>query len=150
MMRKLRPTRGRNLDGYCTKTGTLRCERASNFHGGRRQPARHEAGGGRLDGDPDDRPLHLCLDKGYDDPAVHELVADRGYTAHIARRGTERPKTQVPGYRARCWVVERTHAWLNRFRHLRSRWEKKQANYLALLHQACAWITFRAAGVFGY
>lgn len=105
MMRKLRPTRGRNLDGYCTKTGTLRCERASNFHGGRRQPARHEAGGGRLDGDPDDWPLHLCLDKGYDDPAVHELVADWGYTAHIARRGTERPKTQVPGYRARCWVV---------------------------------------------
>ena len=25
------------------------------------------------------------------------------------------------------------------------RWEKKKANYLALLHLACAWMTFRAA-----
>jgi len=27
--------------------------------------------------------------------------------------------------------------------------EKKAENYLAMLHFACAWITFRAAGVFG-
>ncbi len=102
--------------------------------------------------DPTDAeaPQHLCLDKGYDYPEVHDLVAAWGYTAHIARRGTDpQARARVPGYRARRWVVERTHAWLNRFRRLLIRWEKKHANYLALLHLACAWMTFRAAEVFG-
>ncbi|GAH33349.1 unnamed protein product, partial [marine sediment metagenome] len=45
--------------------------------------------------------------------------------------------------------VERTHSWMNRFRRILIRWEKKVENYLAMLHFACAWITFRAAGVFG-
>ncbi len=97
-----------------------------------------------------DEPQHLCLDKGYDYPTVWDLVAEWGYTAHIRSRGEEKAaQTHVPGYRARRWVVERTHSWLNRFRRLLIRWEKKQANYLALLHLAFAWITFRAAGVFG-
>jgi putative transposase len=38
---------------------------------------------------------------------------------------------------------------MNRFRRLLIRWEKKVANYEAMLHLACAWITLRAAGVFG-
>jgi len=46
-------------------------------------------------------------------------------------------------------VVERTHSWLNRFRRLLIRWEKKIENYLAMLHFACAWISFRATGLFG-
>ena len=92
----------------------------------------------------------MCLDKGCDYPEVHELVAAWGYTAHIARRGVEqKTRPRIPGYRARRWVVERTHAWLNRFRRLLIRWEKKLANYLGMLHLACAWMTFRAAGVFG-
>ena len=53
------------------------------------------------------------------------------------------------GYRARRWVVERAHSWMNRFRRILIRWEKKAANYLALLHFACAWITFRAADLLG-
>ena len=35
---------------------------------------------------------------------------------------------------------------MNRFRRLLVRWEKKLANYLALVQFACAWITYRAAG----
>ncbi len=98
----------------------------------------------------DDHPQHLCLDKGYDFDEVRELVARYGYTAHIRTRGEERLEKQViPGYRARRWVVERTHSWLNRFRRLLIRWEKKVDNYLAMFHLACAWITFRASGVFG-
>ncbi|MHB1415821.1 MAG: IS5/IS1182 family transposase, partial [Chloroflexota bacterium] len=38
---------------------------------------------------------------------------------------------------------------MNRFRRLLIRWEKDIDNYLAMLHLACAWITFRSAGVFG-
>ena len=93
---------------------------------------------------------HLCLDKGYDYPDVRELVEAYGYTAHIPARG-ENPKhrKQLPGYRSRRWVVERTHSWMNRFRRLLIRWEKKVANYKAFLHLACAWITYRAAGVLG-
>ena len=95
-------------------------------------------------------PQHLSLDKGYDYAAVRETVAAFGYTAHIRTRGEEATATQtVPGYRARRWIVERTHSWMNRFRRLLIRWEKHAANYLAFVHLACAWIAFRAAGVIG-
>lgn len=93
---------------------------------------------------------NLCLDKGYDYPEVHEIVARYHYTGHIRSRGEERNmKKRVPGYRARRWVVERTHSWMNRFRRLLIRWEKKVANYEAMLHLACAYITFRAILVLG-
>jgi len=93
---------------------------------------------------------NLCADKGYDYPDVRQLLHDWGYTAHIKSRGEEECEgKEIPGYRARRWVVERTQSWLNRFRRLLIRWEKKVENYLALLHFACAWITFRAAGILG-
>lgn len=93
---------------------------------------------------------HLCADKAYDSDEVRRLVKHWGYTAHIKARGDEEhERKQVPGYRARRWVVERTHSWFNRFRRLLIRWEKKVPNYLAFLHVACAWFTLRAAEVFG-
>ena len=95
-------------------------------------------------------PQNMCLDKGYDYPEVRKLVAAWGYTGHIKSRGEERAeKRSIPGYRAGRWIVERTHSWLNRFRRLLIRWEKKVENYVAMLHFACAWITFRASGVVG-
>ncbi len=96
-------------------------------------------------------PQHLCLYKGYDYPVVRELASALGYVLHLRTRGKEiKEKTAVPGYRARRWVVERTHSWMNRFRRLLVRWEKKQENYTAMLHFACAWISFRSAEVFGH
>ena len=93
---------------------------------------------------------NMCMDKGYDYPDVRELVDKWGYTAHIVARGVERAaQARVPGYRARRWVVERTHSWFNRFRRLLIRGEKKVANYTAMLHLACAYITLRATGVMG-
>jgi len=95
-------------------------------------------------------PQGLCLDRGYDYPQVRELVEAWGYTAHIRSRGEEQTaRKELPGYRARRWVVERTHSWMNRFRRLLIRWEKDSDNYLALLHLACAWITYKRTGVFG-
>ena len=97
-----------------------------------------------------EKPQNLSLDKGYDYPEIRELVDAWGYTAHIRSRGEEKAaKRDIPGYRARRWVAERTHSWLNRFRRLLIRWEKKVENYIAMLHFACAWITFRAAEVVG-
>ena len=64
-------------------------------------------------------PQGLCLDRGYDYQAVRQLVAERGYTAHIRSRGEEITlKLRTPGWRARRWVVEARHSWLNRHRAL--------------------------------
>jgi putative transposase len=95
-------------------------------------------------------PQNMCLDKGYDFPEIDELIEEWGYTGHIARRGVDQSKRKkIPGYRARRWVVERTHSWLNRFRRLLIRWEETKRNYVAMIHFACAWITWRATGLLG-
>ena len=96
------------------------------------------------------RPQGLCLDKGYDYAAVREIVQEFGFTAHIRARGEEaQALNRHAGFKARRWVVERTHSWMNRFRRVLIRWDKKVENYLAFLHFACALIAFRAAGLFG-
>jgi putative transposase len=92
----------------------------------------------------------LCLDKGYDYDDIRELVAEFAFTAHVRTRGEEaRALREEAGERARRWVVERTDSWMNRFRRILIRWEKKAENYLALLHFACAWITYRACDLLG-
>lgn len=93
---------------------------------------------------------HLCLDKGYDYDEVRTIVAEFGFTAHIRSRSEEAQAiAQEAGKKARRWVVERTHSWMNRFRRILVRWEKKPENYIAFLHFACALIAYRASGLFG-
>jgi len=96
------------------------------------------------------RPQGMCLDKAYDSGQVRSLVKEFAYTAHICSRGEEAQaiKHQV-GFKARRWVAERTHSWMNRFRRILIRWEKKPQNYFALVHFVCAIITFRCSGLFG-
>lgn len=95
-------------------------------------------------------PQGMCLDKGYDFEEVRALLCEFGFTAHIRARGEEAQAIkQEAGYKARRWVVERTHSWLNRFRALLVRWQKKAQSYLALLHLACAYITFKQTGLLG-
>jgi len=97
-----------------------------------------------------EQPQGMCLDKGYDYQEVRDTLREFGFTAHIRSRGEEAQAIRAEaGKRARRWVVERSHSWLNRFRRLLIRWEKKAENYIALLHFACALIAFRAAGIFG-
>ena len=97
-----------------------------------------------------DDPQHFCADKGYDFDDIRCLLGALGYVDHIKSRGDEVDALRhIPGYRARRWVVERTHSWLNRFRRLLVRWEKKAKNFEALLHLAFAFICFCAAEVFG-
>ena len=93
-----------------------------------------------------EEPQGLCLDRGYDYAAVRELVAERGYTAHIRTRGEEITlKLRTPGWRARRWIVEARHSWLNRNRGLLIRWSKKDQNHLALLQLASGLIAFKKA-----
>lgn len=83
----------------------------------------------------------LCLDAAYDSDEVRVIAQEFGYTTHIRCRGEEKKACEA-GKKARRWVVERTHSWLNRYRRLLIRWEKKARYYLALLHFACALITW--------
>lgn len=83
----------------------------------------------------------LCMDAGYDYDQVREIAAAFGFTTHIRPRGEE-ATAKAAGKKARRWVVERTHSWINRYRRLLVRWEKKAHNYLAMLHFACAIITW--------
>jgi len=92
----------------------------------------------------------MCLDKGYDYDQVRAILIEFGFTAHIRGRGEEAKEiAREAGKRARRWVVERSHSWMNRFRRILVRWEKKAENYLAFVHFACGLIAFRAAGLFG-
>jgi putative transposase len=96
------------------------------------------------------QPQGMCMDKGYDYEEVRESVREFGFTAHIRSRGEEtQALKREAGFKARRWVVERTHSWMNRFRRVLIRWDKSAANYLAFLHFACALIAFRAAGLLG-
>jgi transposase len=93
---------------------------------------------------------NICLDKGYDFDDIREMLDQFGFTAHVRGRGEEaKALKREAGHRARRWVVERTHSWMNRFRRILIRWEKKPENYCALLHFVCAIITFRATGLSG-
>lgn len=93
---------------------------------------------------------NVCLDKGYDFSEVRELLREFGFTAHIRSRGEEaKAIAKSAKHKARRWVVERTHSWLNRFRRILIRWEKHAENYIAMLHLACGIITWRATGLLG-
>lgn len=93
-------------------------------------------------------PQNICLDKGYDYDEAREVLAWFRFTPHIRCRGEE-VKTLRRGQRARRWVVERTHSWMNRFRRILVRWEKRADTYMAMLHLACGIITWRATGLLG-
>ncbi len=89
--------------------------------------------------------IGLCLDKGYDYAFVRTLVAERGLEAHIRSRGQEKAEKQRnPEARARRWVVERTHAWLNAFRGIKIRWVRDDVSYDAFLFTAMAAICLNA------
>ena len=90
----------------------------------------------------EEAPQNLCLDAGY--TGHQDEVDARGYIARIRPRGEEKKERERnPHFRARRWVVEALHSFLNRFRKLLVRFEKKAVNYLALIHFACAVIVWR-------
>ena len=96
------------------------------------------------------RKQHLCLDAGYVGDEIRGLAAEFGFTLHVRPRGEEAQDLKKSlRKKARRWVVERTHSWLNRFRGILIRWEKKAASYLAMLHLALGIITWRATGLLG-
>jgi len=93
-------------------------------------------------------PQHLCLDKGYTGEPALEVVVLRGFIPHIRSRGEEKnERVKHPDYKARRWVVEVSHSWMNRFRKLLVRFEKLKTTHLGLLMFACSFIAFRKADI---
>ncbi len=87
-------------------------------------------------GRPRKRPGKLHADKGYDSSRCREALRKRGIKSRIARRGVESSE------RLGChrWVVERTLSWLNRFRRLKVRYERRADVHQAFLELGCALI----------
>ena len=95
-------------------------------------------GSGRR-GRPRQRPDKLHADKGYDYRRCRRECRTRGIQPRIARRSVE--KSQRLGRHR--WVVERTHAWLNRMRRLAVRHERRADIYQAFTTLGCALVCLR-------
>ena len=85
------------------------------------------------------RPGKLHTDKGYDYKRCRASLRRRGIKSRIARKGIER-SDRLGRHR---WVVERTLAWLNRFRRLTVRYERRADIHQAFLLLACSLICLR-------
>jgi IS5 family transposase len=94
---------------------------------------------GKRRGRPRQRPTKLHADKGYDYPRCRQALRSRGIIPRIARRGIE-SSDRLGRHR---WVVERTLSWLNRFRRLKVRYERRADIHQAFLSLGCALICWR-------
>jgi transposase len=90
-------------------------------------------------GRPRCRPDCVLGDRGYDAEAIREGLRERGIVPLLAMRNTEHGS----GLGRWRWVVERSFAWLNQFRRLRVRYEKRADIHEALLALGCALICWK-------
>ena len=98
----------------------------------------------------EEQPQGMCLDNGYNYREPKEIVAAFGFTVHVPKNKKEAQALKRRARaKARRWVVERTHSWLNRYRGILIRWSKKAENYIALLHMAFAFLIYRRMGLSG-
>lgn len=152
------PCGGEETEPDPTSRGKLGCKRhlvvdrnglplaviisAANVHDSRRLEAAIDAvpgvRGGR-GGQPRKRPYKLHADKGFDFGRCRQALYVRAIVPRIARRGVE-SRERLGTVR---WVVERTLSWLNRFKHLKLRYERRADAHQALLSLACALICLR-------
>jgi transposase len=89
-------------------------------------------------GRPRLRPDCVLGDRGYDAVALRRGLRTGHIVPLLAMRRTEH------GSRLGRWVVERTFAWLNQFRRLRVRYDKRADLHEAFLSLGCALICWRS------
>jgi len=85
-------------------------------------------------GPPRRRPRAVQGDRGYDSNRHRAALIDRGITPMLARRFT----AHGSGLGKTRWVVERTLAWLHRYRRLAVRYERLDYVHEAFLVIGCA------------
>ena len=86
------------------------------------------------------RPEKGHADKAYDIPRCRQALTRRHIRVRIARKGIDSSE-RLGRHR---WIVERTLAWLNRFRRLTVRYERRADIHQAFLTLGCALICFNA------
>jgi transposase len=86
------------------------------------------------------RPDKGHADKAYDIPRCRQALTRRHIKVRIARKGIDSSE-RLGRHR---WVVERTLAWLNRFRRLTIRYERRADIHDAFLTLGCSLICFNA------
>ena len=91
--------------------------------------------GGRP-GRPRKRPEKLHADKAYDDKKCKEALRKRSIKSRIARKGKE-SSDKLGRHR---WIVERTLAWLSKYRRLTIHYERRDDIHEAFLHLGCSLI----------
>jgi transposase len=84
------------------------------------------------------RPVKLHADKAYDLPRCRRVLHRRRIQVRIARKGID-SSARLGRHR---WVVERTLAWLHRYRRLTIRYERRVDIHQAFLTLGCALICF--------
>ncbi len=84
------------------------------------------------------RPDKLHADKAYDHRRCRQACRRCGIALCIARRGVE--TSQKLGRHR--WVIERTFAWINRYRRFVTRYERRGDIHHAFTALACALICF--------
>jgi transposase len=92
-----------------------------------------------LRGRPRCRPDRILGDRAYDAEKIRRALRARHISPLLARRNTENGS----GLGRWRWVIERTFAWLNQFRRLRLRYEKRADMHKAFLSLACALICWK-------
>lgn len=92
----------------------------------------------------------IWLDAIYDTQEVRDICFEYGLRPQISsnphRKKSEPIRSIQKGVR---WVVERTHSWINRFRHISTRFDKSTDNYLAFIKFAATTLTFSKLRVSG-
>lgn len=96
----------------------------------------------------DELPDCVVGDKAYDSDKLDErLWKERGLRLIAPHRAGRKQRTQdgreLRRHRRR-WKIERLFAWLQNFRRLTTRYERKAHNFLAFLHLGCALILLRS------
>lgn len=92
-------------------------------------------------------PLRVIADKGYDDDGLRATFAEAEidlivpYRSNRANRPFEDGR-KLRRYRKR-YKVERTNAWLKKFRRVAVRWDRNLSAYKGFVKIACICITLR-------
>jgi transposase len=84
-------------------------------------------------------PEKLHGDRGYDSNRHRQALTERGIIHRLGRRRIDKG-VHLGKYR---WVVERTLSWLNRYRRLRIRYERRDDIHQAFLSLASALICWK-------
>lgn len=94
----------------------------------------------------DELPERLIGDRQYDSNKLDAELAEMGIDMiapnHVSRKQQTQDGRKLRRYKRR-WLIERLFSWLMRSRRLVTRYERKAANFLALLQLACAQILWR-------